>query len=132
MKTTNHATAKEIFEKYSGEDTLFFTSDGLPFFDENPAQNHAKELEDKTIDKVSKSDLSQAVAGEKEEEAPKTQTQTQTPAQAAKSGKTAVKADTSPAPVEPAPAPAPEPGAEPAPDAPTPDAAETPAPEGEA
>ena len=49
--------AKRIFKAYSGQDKLFFTSDGHPFFEANPAANHAKTLEDKHVETVERHEL---------------------------------------------------------------------------
>ncbi len=40
---------KQYFDNHGTVDLLYFTSDGLAFFDEQNAINHAKHLDDKTV-----------------------------------------------------------------------------------
>src|SRR3569833_2204394 len=51
--------AKGIFAKYSGQDTLYFTSDGQAFFENNPASNHGKTLGDKNVVSVNRADVAE-------------------------------------------------------------------------
>lgn len=53
----HHEKASKIFERHAKKDTLHFTSDGTPFFDANPANNHAKALEDKSVVKVERHEV---------------------------------------------------------------------------
>ncbi len=41
--------AKQYFENHNTVEQLYFTTDGLAFFDEQNALNHAKNLEDKSV-----------------------------------------------------------------------------------
>lgn len=41
--------AKQYFDNHKSVNKLFFTSDGLAFFDEHNANAHAEHLDDKTI-----------------------------------------------------------------------------------
>jgi len=45
----HHEKAKTLFAAHSKKDTLHFTSDGQAFFDKNPANNHAKTLDEKGV-----------------------------------------------------------------------------------
>ena len=40
---------KQYFDNHDKVEQLYFTSDGLAFFDEQNAINHAKHLDDKTV-----------------------------------------------------------------------------------
>jgi hypothetical protein len=42
-------TENQYFENHEAVPKLFFTSDGLAFFDEQNAINHAAELDDQTV-----------------------------------------------------------------------------------
>jgi len=44
----------DVFKKYPNLDHYYETSDGMKFFRENDARNHAKTLEDKSVKKVVK------------------------------------------------------------------------------
>ena len=46
--------ANKIFENYPDKTEVYFTSDGLAFFQECDAQNHAAGLKDKKVEKVTK------------------------------------------------------------------------------
>ncbi len=41
--------AKQYFDNHDAVDKLYFTSDGLAFFDEQNAVNHSKNLDDTTV-----------------------------------------------------------------------------------
>jgi len=43
--------AAQIFKSYPGKMEVFFTSDGLAFFEYSDAKNHADTLKDKTVEK---------------------------------------------------------------------------------
>lgn len=46
--------AKEVFKNYPDKKTVFVTSDGLAFFHRCDADNHARELSNKTVTPVSR------------------------------------------------------------------------------
>jgi hypothetical protein len=46
--------ATELFGLHPGADALYFTSDGLAFFEEGDANAHARSLEKKEVSKVEK------------------------------------------------------------------------------
>jgi hypothetical protein len=46
--------AKDLFERYPKRDKIFFTSDGLSFFEHCDAQNHAVGLRDKALETITK------------------------------------------------------------------------------
>lgn len=46
--------AKEVFKNYPDKKTVFVTSDGLAFFRRCDADNHARELPNKTVTPVSR------------------------------------------------------------------------------
>lgn len=46
--------AKEVFKNYPDKKTVFVTSDGLAFFHRCDADNHARELPNKTVTPVSR------------------------------------------------------------------------------
>lgn len=48
--------AKQKFEEYPGLDTIYFTSDLLPFAKENDAEKHAQGLTNKIVTPVTKED----------------------------------------------------------------------------
>lgn len=56
-KEKNEARAKEIFEAHSGKDAVHFTSDGLAFFNDSDAKNHAKTLKDSIVRTVDREDV---------------------------------------------------------------------------
>lgn len=41
----------EIFQKHEGVDMIYTTSDNTPFYIPNSAENHAKTLKDKKVEK---------------------------------------------------------------------------------
>ncbi len=49
--------AKQYFDNHDSVDKLYFTSDGLAFFDEQNAVNHAKCLDDETVSTKTRSEL---------------------------------------------------------------------------
>jgi IS1 family transposase len=49
--------ARELFELYPGTGVFYFTSDGMAFFSEADASNHARGLEDKRIIKELREDV---------------------------------------------------------------------------
>ena len=49
--------AKQYFEKHESHDVLYFTSDGLAFFDEQTAMNHAIFLPDKSVTTMSRDEV---------------------------------------------------------------------------
>lgn len=53
--------AQKIFGKYSGKDTLYFTSDSQPFFDANAAANHAKSLKDTSVETITRAQADNTV-----------------------------------------------------------------------
>ncbi len=50
--------ATEIFKKHSKLQEFYQTSDGIKFFNESSAKNHAKDLEDKKVVEVKRSSIS--------------------------------------------------------------------------
>jgi hypothetical protein len=44
-----------IFNSNPDIETLYFTSDGFAFFNENDARSHAAKLQDNQVDKIDKS-----------------------------------------------------------------------------
>ena len=51
--------AKAYFDNHSNVDKLYFTSDGLAFFDEQNALNHAGSLEDDTVTPKTRAEIDQ-------------------------------------------------------------------------
>ena len=49
--------AKQYFDNHDSVDKLYFTSDGLAFFDEQNAVNHAKCLDDEAVSTKTRSEL---------------------------------------------------------------------------
>jgi hypothetical protein len=41
--------AKEVFKNYPGKNTLYFTSDKIPFFDKNDADRHSLNLKNQIV-----------------------------------------------------------------------------------
>lgn len=64
--------AKQYFDNHDTVDRLFFTNDGLAFFDEQNAINHATSLEDETVTEMTRdevySELDELENGQWEEE----------------------------------------------------------------
>lgn len=51
------ANARRIFEQYPSCNKLYYTSDGVPFLNENNATNHARQLDDKQIKIVNRQEV---------------------------------------------------------------------------
>jgi hypothetical protein len=54
--------AKEYFDNHSAVDILYFTSDHLAFFDEHNAINHAAQLDDDTITRMTRDEIDEELA----------------------------------------------------------------------
>ena len=54
--------AKQYFDNHNTAEQLYFTSDGLSFFEEQNAVNHAKRLSDKTVTSMSREEADMAAA----------------------------------------------------------------------
>ena len=54
-KKGNHAKAAAIFKKYPDAKLVYFTSDGLAFFNLNAAENHERNLKGKGIETIENS-----------------------------------------------------------------------------
>lgn len=56
-KTIKMKHVKQYFDNHSTVNRLYFTSDGLAFFDEQNAANHAKHLDDRTISSKTRDEI---------------------------------------------------------------------------
>ncbi len=54
--------AKQYFDNHDAVDQLYFTSDGLAFFDEQNATNHALRLDDYTITTKTRTEVDNELA----------------------------------------------------------------------
>jgi hypothetical protein len=52
---------KEIFKQHPNLEKVYCTSDGTPFYQENDAKNHAKTLEDKSVETVYNENLLEVI-----------------------------------------------------------------------
>lgn len=54
--------AKQYFDNHNHVDKLYFTSDGLAFFDHQNATNHAAQLDDKAITSRTRDEIDREIA----------------------------------------------------------------------
>ncbi len=54
--------AKQYFDNHETVEILYFTSDGLAFFDEQNATNHATQLDDNTISTKTRAEVDNELA----------------------------------------------------------------------